>query len=143
MLTEGTDLTPPWGFPGGQPDSPIDQVLHSAKPSLLFLFFPCFSRVLTSSVSRSAPSVGHGCKQLLSDMQAFKAANPGCILEDFVRWYSPPDFIQGVTPTPPSKSRPHSRGRPETPQPEGGPRTEDSPATPSTSTGKRACAFYI
>ncbi|KAJ6239562.1 rab3 gtpase-activating protein catalytic subunit [Anaeramoeba flamelloides] len=32
--------------------------------------------------------------QLLSDMQAFKAANPGCILEDFVRWYSPRDFIQ-------------------------------------------------
>lgn len=31
---------------------------------------------------------------LLSDMQAFKAANPGCILEDFVRWYSPRDFIE-------------------------------------------------
>ncbi|MCH94210.1 rab3 GTPase-activating protein catalytic subunit-like, partial [Trifolium medium] len=25
-------------------------------------------------------------------MQAFKAANPGCILEDFVRWHSPPDW---------------------------------------------------
>ncbi|KAJ6251395.1 rab3 gtpase-activating protein catalytic subunit [Anaeramoeba flamelloides] len=34
--------------------------------------------------------------QLLSDMQAFKAANPGCILEDFVRWYSPRDFIQAT-----------------------------------------------
>ncbi|RDD41035.1 Rab3 GTPase-activating protein catalytic subunit [Trichoplax sp. H2] len=30
---------------------------------------------------------------LLSDMEAFKAANPGCILEDFVRWYSPRDWI--------------------------------------------------
>ncbi|CAL9689716.1 unnamed protein product [Knipowitschia caucasica] len=30
---------------------------------------------------------------LLSDMEAFKAANPGCILEDFVRWYSPRDFV--------------------------------------------------
>ncbi|KAL1347727.1 uncharacterized protein [Arachis hypogaea] len=39
-------------------------------------------------------SVGVGCSQLLSDMQAFKAANPGCILEDFVRWYSPPDWTQ-------------------------------------------------
>ncbi|KAL8136449.1 hypothetical protein V2J09_002450 [Rumex salicifolius] len=37
-------------------------------------------------------SVGVGCSRLLSDMQAFKAANPGCILEDFVRWYSPPDW---------------------------------------------------
>ncbi|XP_033842507.1 rab3 GTPase-activating protein catalytic subunit [Periophthalmus magnuspinnatus] len=30
---------------------------------------------------------------LLSDMEAFKAANPGCVLEDFVRWYSPRDYI--------------------------------------------------
>ncbi|XVF77405.1 hypothetical protein PTKIN_Ptkin14bG0040400 [Pterospermum kingtungense] len=37
-------------------------------------------------------SVGAGCSRLLSDMQAFKAANPGCILEDFVRWHSPPDW---------------------------------------------------
>nr|PNR33107.1 hypothetical protein PHYPA_025050 [Physcomitrium patens] len=39
-------------------------------------------------------SVGAGCSQLLSDMQAFKAANPGCILEDFVRWYSPLDWSE-------------------------------------------------
>ncbi|XP_008474080.1 rab3 GTPase-activating protein catalytic subunit [Diaphorina citri] len=25
---------------------------------------------------------------LLSDMESFKAANPGAILEDFIRWYS-------------------------------------------------------
>ena len=30
---------------------------------------------------------------LRSDMSAFKAANPGCVLEDFIRWYSPRDFI--------------------------------------------------
>jgi len=30
---------------------------------------------------------------LLSDMQAFKAANPGCCLEDFVRWHSPRDWV--------------------------------------------------
>ncbi|KAI7735591.1 hypothetical protein M8C21_030754 [Ambrosia artemisiifolia] len=39
-------------------------------------------------------SVGAACSQLLSDMQAFKAANPGCILEDFVRWHSPPDWTE-------------------------------------------------
>jgi len=31
---------------------------------------------------------------LSSDMQAFKAANPGCCLEDFVRWHSPRDYIE-------------------------------------------------
>ncbi|XP_015786342.1 rab3 GTPase-activating protein catalytic subunit [Tetranychus urticae] len=31
--------------------------------------------------------------QLISDMEAFKAANPGAVLEDFVRWHSPRDFI--------------------------------------------------
>ena len=30
---------------------------------------------------------------LLSDMEAFKAANPGCCLGDFVRWYSPRDWV--------------------------------------------------
>ncbi|XP_042065776.1 rab3 GTPase-activating protein catalytic subunit-like [Salvia splendens] len=42
-------------------------------------------------------SVGAGCSQLLSDMQAFKAANPGCTLEDFVRWHSPPDWVEDET----------------------------------------------
>jgi len=32
---------------------------------------------------------------LLSDMEAFKAANPDCVLADFVRWYSPNDFLSG------------------------------------------------
>jgi Rab3 GTPase-activating protein catalytic subunit len=31
---------------------------------------------------------------LLSDMEAFKAANPGCCMGDFVRWYSPRDWVQ-------------------------------------------------
>lgn len=34
-------------------------------------------------------TLGSGCKQLFSDMQAFKAANPGCLLEDFVRYPLP------------------------------------------------------
>ncbi|KAJ3175098.1 Rab3 GTPase-activating protein catalytic subunit [Geranomyces variabilis] len=31
---------------------------------------------------------------LRSDMMAFKAANPGCGIEDFVRWWSPRDWIE-------------------------------------------------
>lgn len=31
---------------------------------------------------------------LLSDMESFKAANPGAIVEDFIRWYSPADWIE-------------------------------------------------
>lgn len=34
-------------------------------------------------------------RMLLSDMQAFKAANPGCCLADFVRWHSPRDWRPG------------------------------------------------
>ena len=37
--------------------------------------------------------------QLLADMEAFKAANPGCILGDFVRWYSPRDWIESSPPS--------------------------------------------
>ena len=29
---------------------------------------------------------------LMSDMESFKAANPGCVLADFVRWHSPRDW---------------------------------------------------
>lgn len=28
-----------------------------------------------------------------------QAANPGCILEDFVRWHSPPDWMEDETST--------------------------------------------
>ncbi|KAK8358388.1 hypothetical protein V6Z12_A04G014900 [Gossypium hirsutum] len=52
-------------------------------------------------------SVGAGCSRLLSDMQAFKAANPGCALEDFVRWHSPPDWIEAE----PSDKVPGARGQ--------------------------------
>jgi hypothetical protein len=31
------------------------------------------------------------------DMMAFKAANPSCVLEDFIRWYSPVDFQDGTS----------------------------------------------
>jgi Rab3 GTPase-activating protein catalytic subunit len=32
-------------------------------------------------------------RSLLSDMEAFRAANPGCLLEDFVRWHSAKDWV--------------------------------------------------
>lgn len=32
-------------------------------------------------------------------MIMFQAANPGCILEDFVRWYSPPDWTENEAST--------------------------------------------
>merc|ERR1719427_2111213 len=32
---------------------------------------------------------------LLSDMESFKAANPGSVLADFVRWHSPRDWEEG------------------------------------------------
>ncbi|KAF9565313.1 Rab3 GTPase-activating protein catalytic subunit [Mortierella alpina] len=32
--------------------------------------------------------------QLISDMEAFKAANPGCVLGDFIRWHSPKDWVE-------------------------------------------------
>lgn len=34
------------------------------------------------------------CTSLLSDMEAFKAANPRGKMEDFIRWYSPKDWEQ-------------------------------------------------
>ncbi|XP_064389082.1 rab3 GTPase-activating protein catalytic subunit-like [Halichondria panicea] len=65
---------------------------------------------------------------LLSDMQAFKAANPGCLLEDFVRWYSPRDWIEDEdTPTPPGTPPP-----PATPPPSGTPSPLVTPPLPVT-----------
>eukprot|EP00245_Coleochaete_scutata_P018828 TRINITY_DN999_c0_g4_i1.p1 TRINITY_DN999_c0_g4~~TRINITY_DN999_c0_g4_i1.p1 ORF type:complete len:483 (-),score=65.34 TRINITY_DN999_c0_g4_i1:156-1571(-) len=57
-------------------------------------------------------SVGAGCSQLFADMQAFKAANPGCILEDFVRWYSPLDWVEDGTADPMIGSPPASFNSP-------------------------------
>jgi len=34
--------------------------------------------------------------QLRSDMEAFKAANPGAVVEDFVRWHSPRDWVAPI-----------------------------------------------
>ena len=47
---------------------------------------------LGTSVEATAKRVRMQLPSLVSDMEAFKAANPGCLLEDFVRWYSPRDY---------------------------------------------------
>ena len=40
-------------------------------------------------------STTDGSAALLSDMQAFKDANPDCEFADFVRWHSPKDYVDG------------------------------------------------
>lgn len=40
----------------------------------------------------------YSCSVTRSDMQSFKAANPDGILEDFVRWYSPGDWVEDQDP---------------------------------------------
>ncbi|KAG6967480.1 hypothetical protein JG688_00006296 [Phytophthora aleatoria] len=48
---------------------------------------------------------------LISDMQAFKAANPRCCLTDFIRWYSPKDWIPFKTPIDPERTDIPQEGR--------------------------------
>ncbi|KAK0396475.1 hypothetical protein QR680_001730 [Steinernema hermaphroditum] len=45
---------------------------------------------LTDADARANAQIG----SLMSDMQAFKAANPDCCMADFVRWHSPRDWIE-------------------------------------------------
>lgn len=49
---------------------------------------------LGSTSEGSALRVKMQTASLLSDMQAFKAANPGAVIEDFIRWHSPKDWIE-------------------------------------------------
>jgi hypothetical protein len=49
-----------------------------------------------------------GLRALKSDMAAFQAANPGCALEDFVRWYSPRDWIPAPAPPAPAPASAHA-----------------------------------
>ncbi len=74
----------PLNIPRVQPPAPISEeklILHEQVLAEL-----------------AAPDMAHvrerfHSSQLLCDMQAFKAANPGAILADFIRWYSPNDWI--------------------------------------------------
>lgn len=50
-----------------------------------------------AALEESAEGQERACRMqaqvLISDMAAFKSANPGCLLEDFVRWHSPKDWV--------------------------------------------------
>ncbi|KAG7402289.1 Rab3 GTPase-activating protein catalytic subunit [Phytophthora boehmeriae] len=48
---------------------------------------------------------------LISDMQAFKAANPCSCLADFIRWYSPKDWLPFESPVDPLQSVLPAEGR--------------------------------
>ena len=47
---------------------------------------------LASSHSANA-DVASIASRLKSNMMAFKAANPGCVISDFVRWYAPSEWV--------------------------------------------------
>ena len=51
---------------------------------------------LGSDAAGSAVRARLQSASLLSDMESFKAANPGCELGDFVRWHSPRDWSEEV-----------------------------------------------
>ncbi len=55
------------------------------------------SKLGTSSESASLRARMQSAS-LLSDMEAFKAANVGSVIEDFVRWHSPRDWIENNDP---------------------------------------------
>ena len=50
-----------------------------------------FARLIDDEEAQKIRGETHRAS-LASDMSAFKAANPGCIFEDFVRWHSPRDW---------------------------------------------------
>lgn len=46
-------------------------------------------------VSNRPPEAARQSSALRSDMMSFKAANPGASMSDFVKWFSPVDWIEG------------------------------------------------
>jgi hypothetical protein len=70
---------------------PITQELRVMTSDQFEEQMELFTR-LGSSAEGSAMRTELQCASLISDMQSFKAANPRCIFEDFVRWHSPKDW---------------------------------------------------
>ena len=60
--------------------------------TLYYIELICFRLGTTTESQHLRARMQSAC--LLSDMESFKAANPGCVLADFVRWYSPRDWIE-------------------------------------------------
>jgi len=57
------------------------------EPEVQCAAVPCTEDVITQNAEALQMS------SLQSDMAAFKAANPGCAMADFIRWYSPRDWL--------------------------------------------------
>eukprot|EP00039_Didymoeca_costata_P006796 m.93265 g.93265 ORF g.93265 m.93265 type:complete len:970 (+) comp13396_c0_seq2:149-3058(+) len=81
LLNSGATLN----IPITQDDAPMTEDMLEERQDLLT------DMGATDDASRTRTEMQ--TLSLRSDMMAFKAANPGCILEDFVRWHSPRDWI--------------------------------------------------
>eukprot|EP00045_Choanoeca_perplexa_P016169 m.214179 g.214179 ORF g.214179 m.214179 type:complete len:908 (-) comp17187_c0_seq1:1585-4308(-) len=75
----------PLNVPITQDPGPMTEDMLKAKEMELLAMGESEDAVATRAQDQSL--------SLRSDMQAFKAANPGCELPDFVRWHSPRDWI--------------------------------------------------
>ncbi|CAG0880210.1 unnamed protein product [Darwinula stevensoni] len=105
MKTTSSSSLPPWDQPEGrlsrfkdyrllnepndyifipEPSPMTEDVLEEQEEFLLQLGTDSQGRELRARMQSAS---------LLADMEAFKAANPRAVLEDFVRWYSPFDWI--------------------------------------------------
>ena len=71
-------------------NTPIDSIPFQSTN----LNFLCFCTRLGTSEEGMQLRARMQSASLFSDMQSFKAANPGATLADFVRWYSPRDWVE-------------------------------------------------
>jgi hypothetical protein len=78
-----------------------EDMLRDREAALQALSTSAVASSSTTTITTSAEQ-----DMLLSDMCAFKAANPGACLADFVRWHSPRDWLvePGIASPPPSAS---------------------------------------
>eukprot|EP01043_Picozoa_sp_COSAG02_P020982 COSAG02_NODE_1052_length_14953_cov_6.064023_11_plen_1089_part_00 len=94
---------------------------HEAKLTAMAMADP------TSTDARARMQAG----EVISDMAAFKAANPGCCFEDFVRWFSPNDWVveaEDLSPSSPDIDGSSAAGNvPETGDMMATPRVDSSP----------------
>ncbi|XP_028155802.1 rab3 GTPase-activating protein catalytic subunit isoform X2 [Ostrinia furnacalis] len=103
---EGGEEQPPWDRPVGRLQRLEDATLKNGTP----LYVPCTQDPAPKTEDQLEEDaelmvrLGDDAKaselrarmmsaSLLSDMEAFKAANPGAELCDFVQWYSPRDWL--------------------------------------------------
>ena len=81
----GSDGATPLNIPVTQEEGPMTEDMVERKQALM-------TEMGTSEEAVQA-RVQMQSMSLRSDMMAFKAANPGCTIADFVRWHSPRDYV--------------------------------------------------